>query len=114
MDDTQNILNRINRKKSAETPMFDANLLSGVHKKVLNKLVGTDRDNVSPKKGERFMDQKVEQIIANDKKVREAVQNLVVSLTELGDSDIAMKLIGQHIIFLNDMFKEFDQTTGKK
>ncbi|HBI37626.1 MAG: hypothetical protein A2015_01675 [Spirochaetes bacterium GWF1_31_7] len=60
------------------------------------------------------MDQKVEQIIANDKKVREAVQNLVVSLTELGDSDIAMKLIGQHIIFLNDMFKEFDQTTGKK
>jgi hypothetical protein len=52
---------------------------------------------------------KADAVIQADKGVRESVQNLVVSLFELGDKEIALKLIGEHIIMLNEAFKEFEK-----
>lgn len=110
MDESQKIINAINRKKSDNKQLFDENLLGNVHKKVTDKFLNVQERGRTGKEGVFSMDQRAENVIAADKNVRESVQSLVISLSELGDSDIAMKLIGQHILFLNDMFKEFEKS----
>lgn len=109
MNEQQDLINKINHNKKSNIPIFDGNTLNSVHNKVLGRVTGADRyDKNKEIPGKVKMDAKVEEIIAADKGVRQAIQDLVISLSELGDKDIAMKLIGQHILFLNDMFKEFE------
>ena len=39
---------------------------------------------------------------------RKAVKELAISLGELNDKEIAQKLLGEHIIMLDSIFKNFE------
>ena len=112
MNEANEIIQKINQKKgdnSNHPPLFEAGLLDNVHERVVDKLLRRNKEQPERNKRSQHMSNPAEQVIAADKEVREAVQNLVIALSELGDKTIALKLISQHIMFLNDMFTEFEK-----
>jgi len=117
-NDELDLIYRIKRKK--EYPgLFSGNVpLSDIHNKIVDNLrshstIPSDKNKKtttsypSNNKGNP-MDTKANRVMSADKKFREALQELAISLMDLGDKDIGMKLIGEHIMMLNDVFKEFE------
>ncbi|HNZ26912.1 MAG TPA: hypothetical protein PK385_03525 [Spirochaetota bacterium] len=117
-NDELDLIYKIKRKKE-QSNLFRGNIrLSDIHNKVIDNLRShstiqsdnnknsTDRYS-SDNKG-NLMEIKAQRVIAADKIFREALQELAVSLMDLGDKDIGVKLIGEHIMMLNDVFKEFE------
>jgi hypothetical protein len=109
--DEQDLINSINRKKSQGFSFFNnKELLNSVYGKVVNKefrINDNKRNNMS--NNQQNMSNKADLVKRNDRQVRESVQNLIMSLVELGDKDIAMKLLGEHIIMMSQAFKEFEK-----
>jgi hypothetical protein len=106
-NDEKDLLNNISRDPKGNYSFFDKNTLNGVHDAVINKTFRI-KDNQNKKQMENKLSNKANTVIQADKNVREAVQGLVIALSELGDKEIALKLIGEHIIMLNECFKEFE------
>jgi hypothetical protein len=106
-DDEKNFINNIKKDKKGSFSFFDKNALNDVHNLLVNKTFRVN-DNQSKKQMDNKLSNKANAVIQADKNVREAVQSLVISLSELGDKEIALKLIGEHIIMLNECFKEFE------
>ncbi|MCG8570573.1 MAG: hypothetical protein MJB14_10575 [Spirochaetes bacterium] len=107
MSDKQNFLNKINEDRSGNINFGYDKVLKHVYQKVMNK---TFRVNSEQQKAKQSVPKNpAERVMASDKQVRAAIQNLVVSLLELGDTEIALKLISNHIFFLNDIFTDFEK-----
>ncbi len=109
MNDKQDFLNRINADRSQNFSFGTDKILKNVYDNVVGK---TFRMNDKEGKGgggqPKAPENKAQVVINADQDVKKAVQNLVLSLIELGDKEIALKLISEHIFFLNDIFKDFD------
>jgi hypothetical protein len=111
--DEQDLINSINRKKSQGFSFFNnKELLNSVYGKVVNKEFRINenkrKDNMS-NNNQQNMSGKADLVMRNDRQVRESVQNLIMSLVDLGDKDIALKLLGEHIIMMSQAFKEFEK-----
>ena len=127
-NEEQDLINQINRKKGGGFKFFDDSTLKFIHDKIVGKTFRVNEktgknpntkpvnkpnqssnvnqkphNNPPPKSSDP-----VQNIISHDKQVREAVQNLYLSLKTLGDKDIAKKLIYEHIMMLNEIFKDFE------
>ncbi len=105
-------LNNIKRDKSQNISFFGSSLLNDVHKKVLNKTFRINDDATkksSNKPSTNPTNNKAQMVVNSDVAVRKAVQDLYISLKGLGDKDIAKKLIFDHIMMLNEIFKEFEE-----
>ena len=106
MNQEKDFINKIKQEKSSNIPLFDKDYLSSVHDKVINKI-----KRVNPKQQpqeESRMTNKADSVIKADMNFREAVKELAISLDELNDKEIAQKLLGEHIMMLNDIFKNFE------
>lgn len=101
----KDFLNKIKQDKSSNFSFVDKNLLNNVHKKVLNKTFRVNDNNQNKSNG---LNNKAQMVLNSDKLVRKAVQDLYVSLKQLGDKELAQKLICDHIIMLNEILKEFE------
>jgi hypothetical protein len=111
--DEQDIYNRINRDKSADFSFIGKELLNSVYNKVVNKAFRINennekRINMSSNKMPNYSN-KADIVMQNDRQLRDSVQNLIISLVELGDKEIAIKLLGEHILMMSQAFKEFDK-----
>lgn len=117
-NDELDLIYRIKRKKDQPSLFSGSVPLSDIHNKIIDTLRshGTIPNENDRKSTNRYssdnkgnpMENKAQRVMAADKKFREALQELAVSLMDLGDKDIGMKLIGEHIMMLNDVFKEFE------
>jgi hypothetical protein len=116
MDDMEKeFLNNINRNRQGGFSFFDKDKLNALYNGVVNKTFRVNENAAQnkpkpkiPGNGGKMSDNKANTVIQADKQVRAAVQNLVISLSELGDKEIAQRLIGEHILMLNEFFKEFE------
>ena len=104
MSKEKEIINKILSEKSANIPLFDKDYLSEVHEKVMNRVTRANDEKPQQSKAPN----KAEIVIQADKNFRSAVRELVISLSELGDKQIAQKLLGEHIIMLDSIFKDFE------
>ncbi|OHD13036.1 MAG: hypothetical protein A2086_07520 [Spirochaetes bacterium GWD1_27_9] len=115
-NDEKDLLNKIKHNKSSNINFFDKDLLESLHQGVVNKTFRINPDanknkpNVSqkPKVSNNQNQNKSQSVIEADKMFRESVKRLYLSLLELGDKEAARRLIGEHILMLNDIFKEFE------
>ncbi|HPO48767.1 MAG TPA: hypothetical protein PLO89_00435 [Spirochaetota bacterium] len=103
----KDFLNKIKQDKSGNASFFDSNLLNNVHKKVLGKTFRINENNQKQQKNDS-VNNKAQTVINSDKFVRKYVQDLYVALKQLGDKEIAKQLIFEHIMMLNEIFKEFE------
>lgn len=129
MSDKQDFLNKINEDRSNHHSFIRKDSLSQIHERIINKTMRMDPNagagngkrssnsssssrnrgqSKASNGGKMSMKEKAEAVMQNDMQVKEAMQNLILSLSELGDKEIATQILGQHIIFLNDIFKEFE------
>ena len=117
--DEQDFLNQINTDKSKNVPIFSEDLLNNVYKNITNRLTRVNENvNANPsqttKKQAPVSSQSqssgspVENVIAADTALKKDVERLYTALSALGDKEIAKKLVGQHILMLNEVFKEFE------
>ena len=108
MDDKQAFLNKINEDRSNNFSFVNDKMLKNVYDKVVKK---TFRINEGGQKQTpaSTVEGKAQRVINADQNVKAAIQELVLSLAELGDKDIALQLLSGHIFFLNDIFKDFDK-----
>ena len=53
-------------------------------------------------------EKKVEGIVNADLRIREGVKDLAEALFELNDKEVAQKIIAEHIMMLNELFKTFE------
>jgi len=104
----RNLFNKINRDKGKNIPLFGDHILNGVHEKITNRLQRIDPNQNQKAKNVPKIEGKADKVIHADIQLRGAVKDLVDSLTELGDKGVAQKLIGEHIIMLNNIFKMFE------
>ena len=104
----KDFINKIKHDKSKNVSFFDSNLLNNVHKKVVDKTFRVNENTQTPKKS-AGVDNRAQTVINSDKLVRKAGQDLYVSMKQLGDKDVAKKLIFDHIMMLNEIFKEFEE-----
>ncbi|MBN2544843.1 MAG: hypothetical protein JXB50_03535 [Spirochaetes bacterium] len=108
-NEEKNFINKIRADKSKNIPVFDNNLLSNIHEKVLNRLKGIQPNQKNTgAMGSSSVNKKAENVIQADIKLRKAVKELIDSLSELNDKEVAKNLLGEHIIMLNDIFKMFE------
>lgn len=108
MDDKQDFLNKINQDKSNNFPFADRRLLDNVYNKVVNKMFRINEN--PPSTGGQPVQNKAQRVINADKAARAAMQELILSLSDLKDREIALKIISDHIFFLNDIFKDFESS----
>ena len=109
--DEQDLRNRINRKKDPSLSFFNnKSLLNSVYNKVVNKefRIDENKGNNMSNSQQNYSNQ-ADIVMNNDRRVRESVQNLIISLVDLGDKEIAMKLLGEHILMMSQAFKEFEK-----
>lgn len=104
-NDERNFINKIRMDKSKNIPLFDPNLLNKIHSKITDKIqrIATPETRQVPK-----IDNKAQNVIQADIRVRESVKDLLDALSDLQDKDIAKRLIAEHIMILNDIFKMFE------
>jgi hypothetical protein len=105
MNDRQNFLNKINGKND-NPPLFDRSAVSDIHNKIVNKI--TRRDG-SGQQSKNEVDAKAELVMEKDIMLRNSVKELVDAIVDLGDREIALKLIAEHIYMLNEVFKNFER-----
>jgi hypothetical protein len=112
MSDEKNLINKIQYNRKNNQKFFDDNLLNNVYKKVVNKTLRINNDAGKIKSAGTQISRNgtpADNVIRADKNTRAAIQELVLALAELGDPDIALKLIADHIFFLNDIFSDFEK-----
>lgn len=106
MSDEKDLINKINRDRSKDIPIIGKSKLSSIHDRVINKTMRIDE--IDKKSRELSMQKKVDSVIDADQGVRKSIRELVDSLDDLNDNEIAMKLIGEHIMILSEIFKGYD------
>ncbi len=112
--DEMNIVNKINNKKQPNVSVFNKNIISDTHDAIVRTI---RRENMNPPnkptQAQSKLSSKAEVVKSADVKVRQAISDLVVALCELGDNEIAVKLISDHIFLLRDVFDNFDAEMKK-
>jgi len=109
INNENDLINRINQKNQGGFGFFDKAGLSSLYEGLKDKTFGKkNNDSTNSNKPNIQISNKANAVIESDKILRQAVQNLAISLSELGDRDIAKNLIAEHIIMLNELFKEFE------
>lgn len=106
----QDIINKINQKKSPNIPFIKKDFLDSIHEKITNNMLRIDPNK--KEKGNNTKNTtstKAQQVIEADTAFRNALSNLVIALTELGDKELSQQLLGEHILMLNEMFKTFEK-----
>lgn len=103
-NEERDFLNKIGYDKSKNIPLFNRNALNEIHTRITNRLqrIVPEELKQTPK-----IQSKASKVIKADVKVREAIKELLESLIELNDKEIAKKLISEHIWILNEIFKSF-------
>ncbi|MCK4796237.1 MAG: hypothetical protein KAT05_02585 [Spirochaetes bacterium] len=108
MSQESDLINKINKDKNSNIPLFDKDYLSSVHEKVINKVKRTVPQQQQQEQQQNVTSNKAEEVIQADMNFRKAVKELAISLGELNDKEIAQKLLGEHIIMLDSIFKNFE------
>lgn len=107
MSNESEFINKINQKKGKNPPLFDKSKLSSIHEKVINRVKRTN-DNPNNESNIKI-NGKAQAVINADLKFRDSVKELIMSLADLNDPEIAVNLLGEHIIMLNSIFTDFEK-----
>ncbi len=101
IENEQDLIAAINQDQPNGAMFGGGDPLGKVHKQMTDRLMG----HYAPNKSQ---DQKIAAVVLADKKMRNAVKDLTSALFKLNDKEAAQKLLGEHIIMLNQIFKEFE------
>jgi Tfp pilus assembly protein FimV len=104
----QDIINKIRANKVPNIPLFGKNFLNNIHNKVLNKVQGRS-EYQEPESSEPRFANKADAVIHADMNFRKDVTDLAESLIDLGDREIAKKLLTEHINMLKEILKQFKE-----
>ena len=95
-----------NQKQSGS--LFGKDYLSNIHEKIMGRIRGNNMDNRSYQNSQVNSNSLADDVISADKMLRQSVTDLANALFNLGDKSVAQRLIGEHIMILNEIFKSFE------
>ncbi len=106
------IINMINRDKSQNTPLFGQETLNNIHNKIMDRLKGGGRNNAEQKVSSK---QEIMEMVAKaDYKLRDSVNTLANILIEINDRELALSILGEHILMMSELFKSFESIPEQK
>jgi hypothetical protein len=107
MNDQNDFINNINRNKdNGDMSFFDKGMMSNLHNKIINRISRVNQNNPQD---QRQVGNIMDEVIMADMNFRNSLKELAYSLYRLNDADVAQKLMAEHIMMLNEIFKDFEK-----
>ncbi len=101
-------INKIRAERKPNIDIFNKNIITDAHDTIIKAIRREPMDNKTQANKPDPVSNKINSVKQADIAVRKSISDLVLALADLGDKEIAVKLISDHIFLLKDVFDNFE------